>query len=364
MHIKKNKYNLKYVLICSMIMFYFLNFYKIYSRAPIENKRKRVGIVGFMPDINLGNNLIKYSMFTFLKNYGFKPILISFKKKCNIYFLRKYLEIKEITNYFTDLNQSDYDILMVNSDQSWSYTFPNIMEIGFLSFAKNWTISKFVYGASLGHDSWNLSSKIINYARKLVKQFSGISVREKSSVEIIKKSLGIEPTLVIDPTFLLNKNDYLKLIKNYTNDIDLEKNYLCVYILDKKKILDDYIENASKELNYHVLYITPNVNNYIENFLFSLNKCKSMITDSFHGTVFSLIFDKPFITFVNERRGNARFFDLNQTFELYNRILFYRKFNIKDIDILITIPNFNKTRFEIMKNKSIKYLEKHLGIIK
>ena len=98
-------------------------------------------------------------MYAFLKKYGFKPTLISLKTHYNIYFLRKYVNIKEIEN-FSVLNESDYDILIVNSDQCWLYkleTKKTILDMGFLSFAKNWNIKKFVYAASLGHSYWNIS---------------------------------------------------------------------------------------------------------------------------------------------------------------------------------------------------------------
>ena len=357
-------YNIKSALIMSLLYFYYpilnmLNQEKHYEQLKKYNRGKRVGIVGFFPDMNIGNNLLKYSMFIFLKKLGFKPILISLKTNCNIYFLRNNLIIKEITNY-SELNKSDYDILMVNSDQSWSYSFKGILEVGFLSFAKNWNVSKFVYAASLGYDSWNVSNKTINSAKELVKQFSGISVRENSSIGIIKKYLGVEPVLAIDPTLLLKKSDYLKIIENYKSKIDIKKNYMCVYILDNSKVLNNFIEKASQALNYNILNITPYENNYIENFIYSLNHCNSMITDSYHGTIFSIIFVKPFITFINTDRGNARFFSLNQTFSLNNRIIYPRQFEKEDIYILRSIPNINISNFKYLKDKSINFLKMNL----
>ena len=354
---KINKKYLKYFFL-SLSLFCIMSKYAL----KIDNRRKRVGIIGFMPDTNIGNNLLKYSMYMFLKNNGFFPILISVKTKVNIYFLRKKLKIKEIRNYYTDLNENDFDILIVNSDQCWSYEFRNILEIGFLSFAKDWNIPKFVYAASLGHKSWNVSKKVINSAKILVNQFSGISVREYSSIEIIKRNLGIEPYLVLDPTLLLNKFDYLKILDNYNSDIDINENYLVVYILDNSNLIQEYIEKISKKLNYRILYISSNCKNYIEKFIFSFNISKAIITDSFHGTILSIIFNKPFMTFINSRRGLARFTSLNQTFQLYNRFIFPRKYKMNDLDILKTIPNFNKTRFNFLKMQSLNYIKKRLGI--
>ena len=268
-----------------------------------------------------------------------------------------------IINYTSDLNESDYDYLIVNSDEVWAYNFNGLIEVGFLSFAKNWNITKFVYAASLGFDHWTSSEKIINSAKILVKQFSGISVREQNSVEIIEKYLGVKPSLVLDPTLLLNKKDYLNIIKEFKIDINLTQDYLCSYILDYSKIKKDYILEASKELNYKIIKIEIMVENFIEEFIFYYNICKSIITDSFHGAVFSIIFNKPFIAFINTLRGNERFFSLNQTFHLNNRFIYPKHFEKKELDMMKKTPNINMTDFNNLKEKSIKYLEYHLGLV-
>lgn len=302
-------------------------------------------------------------MYITLENFGFKPTLIALNTTINIYFLRKYLNIKEIRNYATDLKQNDFDILLVNSDQVWNQYYKRLLEVGFLSFAEKWNISKIVYGASLAHDHWNPSKVVINKARKLVKQFSGVSVRELGSVAIMKKQIGVEPNFVLDPTLLLDKKDYLKIIKDYKPNIDLRKKYLCIYVLDKSKILNDFIERANLELNYLIINITLSGNDYIEKFIFSVNICSSMITDSFHGTIFSIIFGTPFIAFINVNRGNARFFSLNKIFELNDRIIFQKNFEKKDIDILKNFPRINMTKFNCLKEQSLLFLKKHLGLI-
>lgn len=302
-------------------------------------------------------------MFILLKSFGFQPTLVSIKTQRNIYFLKQNINLKEILNYSEDIHENDYDFFVVNSDQVWSCFYDRLLEVGFLSFTNNWNVSKFVYAASLGHDMWSVSDKVINSAKKLVKQFSGISVREQNSVKIIQKKLGVKPDFVLDPTFLIDKNEYLKLIKNFKAEIDPNKNYLCSYILNQSPNSTNFINNASKELNYNIINIKCNVDNYIEKFIFYMNKCKALITDSFHGTVFSIIFSKPFITFINKARGKARFISLNQTLELHDRIIFSRIFLKSDIDLLIKKPDINMTNFNILKNKSLNFIKKNLKVI-
>jgi hypothetical protein len=81
---KIHKNYLKYIFL-SFLLICFISIYRI----NIGHRGKRVGIIGFMPDTNIGNNLLKYSMYIFLKKNGFIPTLISIKKKVNIFFKKK-----------------------------------------------------------------------------------------------------------------------------------------------------------------------------------------------------------------------------------------------------------------------------------
>lgn len=363
MNVKLLKFLFIQILICIL---FFIRISKNENNNSTYEDNKRIGIIAYPDDNNIGNQLLKYAMNVILKRYGFHPTLISFKcgNKPNNKFLKKHLNIKEISNYYTDLNESDYDYLIVNSDQVWAYNFIYILEIGFLSFAKFWNITKFIYAASTGYSYWTNSTNIINSAKLLIKQFSGISIREKNSLEMIKKYLGIEPIVVLDPTFLLDKNDYLEIIKEYKIVEERTENYLCSYILDKSEIIQNYIKNVSDLLNYNIKYIEVGVEDFIEKFIFSISICKLIITDSYHGTIFAIIFNKPFLTFINTNRGNIRFFSLNQTFHLGNRFINPTNFSKNDIDILTKNPDINISNFNLLKEQSIRFLKRNLKLIK
>ena len=79
--------------------------------------------------------------------------------------------------------------------------------------------------------------------------------------------------------------------------------------------------------------------------------------------MFSIIFNKPFIAFINTLRGNERFFSLNQTFHLNNRFIYPKQFEKKELDIMKKAPNIDMTDFNNLKEKSVKYLEYHLGLV-
>ena len=142
----------------------------------------------------------------------------------------------------------------------------------------------------------------------------------------------------------------------------MNQSYICVYKLDPNKIIEDFINDVAIKFNYKILYIDRFKENYVEKFLFIFNISKAIITDSYHGTVFSIIFNKPFISFINSFRGKDRFFSLAETLNLKNRFIFPTNSNIIDLNLLKTNPNINQTEFNALKEKSLNYIKKNLGM--
>ena len=241
---------------------FIFSFYLIINIIIIQKpKRKIIGVVGLKNHNNIGNNLVKFSMNIKLKELGFKPIIIGYSpKNQNIDFLKRNTKLKEIKHSFLELREEDYDILMVNSDQTWNGNknhTTNLLNRGYLKFAENWTIPRFVYGASLGVNYWKFSKNFEVIAKRLLKKFSGISVREKGAIKIVNKHLGINPQFVLDPTFIIDKKYYLDLIKNYHIKINFnfEEEYICVYQLDKNILIRDLIRKAASRIRYNSILL-------------------------------------------------------------------------------------------------------------
>ena len=135
-----------------------------------------------------------------------------------------------------------------------------------------------------------------------------------------------------------------------------------VYQLDRNYIINRFIEDLSKKLNYQVFQFQFNRPDFIENFIFSIINSQCVITDSFHGTVFSIFFNKPFISFVNKNRGKGRFDPLKEVFSLYDRIIDPLSRRNIDINLLINKPNVNQTILNQLRSLSINYLKKNLGL--
>ena len=320
-------------------------------------KKKKIGIISLEHSQNIGNNLLKYAIFVKLSELGFDPYIIGKKyKHHNFSFISNAVNLRVINRTFKEINKNDYDILMVNSDQTWRKLSRFSYDMALLKFACNWDIPKFVYGASIGTMNWKISKRDIKIAKTLLKNFTGISVREISSIDIIKKKLGFNALLVLDPTLLIHKKYYFNLIKNYKNDVIIDNNYIFIYTVTNSIKIKKFINTINSK--YKIYIINIYVKNQILKFIYGISNCKGVITDSYHGTLFSIIFNKPFISFVYNCRGGARFNSLKEVFNIGNRL--FNKDSIPDISLLELPLNLNLTKFNSLKEQSTIFLKKKL----
>ena len=320
--------------------------------------KKKIGVISLAHSQNIGNILLKYAISTKLSQLGFEPYIIGRKiKRQDISLLQQTTKVRIINNSFAEIKEKEYDILMVNSDQTWRKWDKDYYDIAFLQFAYNWSVPKFVYAASLGFDTWNFTKEDENISKVLLKNFTGISVREIRSVKLIKDHLGIESQFVLDPTLLIDKKYYLYLIKNFKIDKIINQKYIFVYSVTNSKELKNYLRMISKK--YKIYFVNTKVKNNIKKFIYGIYHCKAVITDSFHGTIFSIIFNKPFISFVYSYKGKERFNSLKYIFKFNNRIFDYK---LKpDIEILEKPLNINKDVLLKLKKKSIYFLKRNLN---
>lgn len=138
---------------------------------------------------------------------------------------------------------------MVNSDQTWfNYDKNYFYDNAFLKFAENFTIPKFIYAASSGRDEWIFSETDEEEAKRLLKNFTGISFREKGMVKLVEEHLNITASFVLDPTLLLEKDIYLNEINDYKNVFNISEKYIFVYQLDKNEVIEEFIKNSKIKL--------------------------------------------------------------------------------------------------------------------
>jgi hypothetical protein len=253
------------------------------------------------------------------------------------------------------INHMGFNSIIVGSDQVWRipYTYPDIQTY-FLDFIKNKNIPKIAYSASFGTDDIEFSEEQIKECGKLIKDFKRVSVREDSALDLINNKYKWEckykPIQTLDPTMLLTKEEYINLSSDYKNKLDGELFY---YILDmtedKKKVLDQ----MSKDLGYKPFTVKSISDNWfddvqkqivppIELWLQAFNKAKYIFTDSFHGCVFSIIFNKDFVAYGNKERGLSRFDSLIRMFNIKDRFIYkYEDYSFSLIQNLINWNNIN-----------------------
>ena len=227
----------------------------------------------------------------------------------------------------------DFDMCVVGSDQVWRYRYAqDSIDDFFFSFLKNTTIPRISYAASFGTDSLEeYPEDKKNECTKLLTSFSGLSVREKSGIKLLQE-LGIRKdriSVVLDPTLLLTKEDYYdSLIKDYNIDRPARK-YIFNYILDNSTDKEQLTDRIAKSLGYEVIRLKAQTETTeqvqpiacVEEWLHRIYHSDFVITDSFHGTVFSILFNKPFIVIGNKSRGLTRFKDLLTMIGLEHRMI-------------------------------------------
>lgn len=224
---------------------------------------------------------------------------------------------------FNKLDKENLELLLVGSDQVWraNYTRDRLTNYFFLISPSIKELKKASYAASFGTDVWEANSSKED-VKKLLDTFSGISVRETSGVEICKEVFDVSAEHILDPTFLIDVEEYLSLPYERQGG----NNDVLVYLLDptaeKFQITSEVV--ASNRGNAVYTGFGPEgKKKYIEigEWVRYFSTCKYVVTDSFHGCVFALIFKKPFVVIGNSGRGLTRFDSLLSSFQLSDRLI-------------------------------------------
>lgn len=206
-----------------------------------------------------------------------------------------------------------YDAYIVGSDQVWRKEFTEDIRCYFFSFAPQGS-KKMSYAASFGKNTISYSNRIKRECKNLLKEFSYVTVREDDGIRMCKEYFDCDSTMVVDPTLLLTSEDYSLLIKDPDTLLDKEP-YVFTYILRPNKEKLDFINRFAKDRHLKVINIMPKVLEKvgkkhlsecvypsISTWLKGFSQAEFVITDSFHATVFSIIFHRQFYV-VNDNYG-------------------------------------------------------------
>lgn len=316
--------------------------------------KKKIALLNLQVDGNYGGHLQRYALITVLQRMGYdvthlntrfpsaKKTLLKYLKGGSkrlllypFYALRRsaeylplryfkyYIKHESITEAFYEkyiphtsriysneelARYQDYDCFVVGSDQVWRKSIA--ANYGLFTYLFDYLPEdkkRISYGASLGTSENELSEEEIVNFRELYSKFSAASVREKSGLDLLASydCRQPKPEWVLDPTMLLTSEDYDKVIRE-GRTAPLKEKIFC-YILDMNEQKMATIQEKGKEKGMGCQIWNKDENYTVEQWLRSFRDAEFVITDSYHGLVFSLIFNKPFCLLRNDFRGNARF---------------------------------------------------------
>lgn len=285
-------------------------------------------------------------------------------------FLKAKLQLTPSVRSIRDLKYRvgrQYDFYLVGSDQVWRREFFPRIQTYFFDFLLD-DKKRASYAASFGVSNPNYPPQIVKYCRNLLSKFSAVSVREVDGVRICKEIFGVTAVHVLDPTLLLDKSMYLDLIDN-NDKVDIpSSSFMLVYMLDKTIEKIKFVEDLAQSMHLNTYFIKPeNVNEVgvnrikecvypsISTWLKAFEKANFVITDSFHGTVFSIIFQKQFIVLDNPQRGSSRIKSLLSDFSLVDR-LYNTDYITNEVFKLIDYSKVNKLLLD-KKERSISFLK-------
>lgn len=268
-------------------------------------------------------------------------------------------------------NIAKFDTFIVGSDQVWRDSYGRV-ESYFCDFAKGKNKKLIAYAASFGLSNWQFDAKRTKNLMRLAADFQAISVRENDAVALCNEYLKKEALNVLDPTLLLNSEDYDKLIEKA--DLPASEGDMMVYILDKNREKQDLTDRVSRKLNLKPFTVMPDkvlgkdtrycdsrcVYPKVEKWLKGFKDAKFVLTDSFHGMVFSIIYRKPFAVIANKQRGVSRFTSLLSAIGLEDRLFF--ESDLANLDLIVAKCDFKdaECRLNEMKNLSLQFLIEHL----
>lgn len=315
------------------------------------------------PNISFDENIIRESFVRLKQKIGNNLVCDKERKRKFIDFRNSFLRLTEkcvIQSDFDKLN-SDFSVFVTGSDQIWSpFLFDGRY---FLDFVRE-DNKKIAYAPSLGVETIPYNYLKTKYEEHL-SGFDSLSVREKQGAAILSDILKRDVTVVLDPVFLLAKDEWNRLISHES----IEEEYILVYFLGNNKSnikkAKKYAKARNKKLKIIPIFKSRSESGFemgvgpLE-FLGLIKGASAVLTDSFHGVAFSVIFEKEFYVFErfnksNIKSQNSRIYNILDLLGLESRLIHC------DIDSQATIDYVNVFKLlKKQKEKSIDYLSQAL----
>lgn len=311
----------------------------------ISSNRADCGIINYWWSDDNGAILTAYALQQTLSKFGYTSKLIDLKKDAisggiSEKFARKYMSIScrmaNDKDYY-ELNAA-FDNFIVGSDQVFRAEWvSNHWFLDFVDDDKN----KVAVSASYGKDALDVPKKRELEIKYLLSRFNSISVREEQGVELSKK-LGAKAVNIIDPVFYLGKQEYIDKLNIRVNN---EDKYIFVYIRDLTENKTAICEGFAAKFQYKLFFADDKTD--VETFLEKILNSQMVITDSYHGLCFSLIFNKKYLCICNRMRGLERFNSLKKILQLDSRCFVDEEVDADNIEYKIFEEDWGKINSKI-----------------
>lgn len=343
----------------------------------LKNKHD-IGLTCMM-NYNIGNNLTNYALYLYLKGLGYRVLMINmpesvpemqlYKEKGPLFYFLKnpyqsydLLQAKDKYDLLEHANICD--MYVVGSDQLWRDKF---VESTSYFTALDWVPSykyKISYGTSMGTGEYVATESNMAQMGYLLKRFNAISVREQSAKDFLKSVWKVDSTVVLDPVFLCDRSYYDELASR-GGLRTLRDKYIAAYLLDPTKEKEKFVKLLADEYTcgrYMAMtepvytekdsqYIEYTLEPGIEEWVSMMKHSEIVITDSFHGLCFALIYEKPFYVIYEKDnwRGYDRFLYLLSELGLLDRLITDR-YEIPD-DYQQVLIDYGKVNLSLAKLK-------------
>jgi hypothetical protein len=277
-------------------------------------------------------------------------------------FVREHIRTTEripSVKHLKKLKKYNFEAFVVGSDQVWRPRYSPGISAYFLDFLdENSQVRRIAYAASFGVDHWEYNPALTRKCKKLAQKFDAVSVREDSAVELCRENFGVTAVRLLDPALLLEKEDYEKLINDR---VPAKEKYLMHYLLDQSAEKTAIVDRVNDHLQLKLLTVMPQcIYPPVTAWLKGISDAEFVVTDSFHGIIFSIIFNRPFLAVGNKDRGLTRFTSLLKTLDLQYRLIS----DISEVDEALSKPvNFDRVNKILGKEKimSMDFLRRNLS---
>ena len=363
----------------------FKNYGKYGVNRSIElalGKRFDVALLSFFNGMNYGSALVAYAQNKILEDMGYSVLNIhkgynsfypydetnkawQFAKRN--YYISRYFERDESCRELNDIAET----FIVGSDTQWWWNDVSLTkEHCWLDFVES-SKRKISFSTSFANDTTDIPLETQKRLKYLYSRFDALSVREQSGVKILKEEFGFDSECLVVPTFVVDKQHYDELAGASKRT---DTKYILAYILDLTEEKENFLKSVTEKQDLPLVLIprmsydgtselVKEFKYEIEDFIYLVKNADYVITDSFHGVCFSVIFERNFMAFVNKARGLSRY-EIFYQMKLQNHFFSEMDKLNPCLSMIETDWNFCRSYILKQREKSLAWLNTKLSLDK